>query len=211
MYLEVCPKVGAGHVLGAANVTDEPFVPKVHGAHVTCHVLVGLEGCIAVLAGVASLVAVSAAVILVEAALVEGLVTLVTTIATLVGVQYHVVLIRLQAFEALVAYLALMFPLARVHLHVPLEVVQSGALIVTLVTLVAARRPVLQDAVDVQTPLFAKGLATGWTLVLRVPCGRSCMELLLVHASLEQTAEPLVTFWALVLSAVRTVGPDITM
>lgn len=211
MYLEVCPKVGAGHVLGAAHVTDEPFVPKVHGAHVTRYVLIGLECGVAVLAGVASLVAVGAAVVLVEAALVEGFVALVTTIAALVGVQYHVVLICLQAFEALVAYLAHMVPLARVYLHVPLEMIQSGALIVTLITLVAARRPVLQDAVEVQTPLLAEGLATGWTLVLWVPSGGSRVKLLLVHASLEQTAEPLVTFRALVLSAVHTVGPAITI
>lgn len=211
VYLEVHPQVGTGHVLGATYVTYEALVPEVYGAHVTGHVLVGLEGGIAVLAGEAPCGAVGAAVVLIEAALVEGFVALVAAEAALVGVQYHVVLVCLQALEALVAHLAHMVPLPCVHFHVPLEVVQSGPLVITLVTLVAARRPVLQNAVHVQTPLLTEGLATCRTLVLRVPGGGTRVDLLLMHTGLQQTAKPLVTIQALVFPAVQKIGPTLTI
>lgn len=97
MDLKVRSQVGAGHVLCAAHVTDEPFVPKVHGTNVTCHILVGLEGGTTVLAREASSGTVGAAVILIQAALVKSFMALVAAIAALVGVQNHVVSVCLQA------------------------------------------------------------------------------------------------------------------
>lgn len=144
MGLHVPSEVGAGHVLSAADVADEPFVPEVDGTNVACHILVGLEGSITVLASEAAGRTVSAAVVFIQSTLVEGLVTLVTAVASLVGVQHHVVAVRLLALQAFVAHLTHMCLLTSVHLHVSLQVVESWALIVTLVTLVAAWRPMLE-------------------------------------------------------------------
>ena len=101
----------------------------------------------------------------------------------------------LETLEALVAHFTHVVPLTCVHLHVPLEVVQSGPLVVTLVTLVAARSPVLQDTMHIQTPLLTEGLATCRTLVLWVPGGSPRVDLLLVHTDLQQTAKLFITFY----------------
>lgn len=120
MGFHVPSQVGTSHVLSATDVTDEALVPEVDSTNVACHILVGLEGSITVLAGEASGRAVSAAVVFIKGAHVEGLVTLVTAVAPLIGMQDHVVSVRLLALQAFVAHLTHMCLLTSVHLHVSL-------------------------------------------------------------------------------------------
>lgn len=91
------------------------------------------------------------------------------------------------------AHLTHVIPLTSVHLHVSLKVIESGALVVTLVTLVAAWCPMVMYTVHVQASLLAKDLPTGWTLMLWVPGGRPCVHLLLMHLGLQQTTEHFAT------------------
>lgn len=118
MGFHVPSEVGTSHVLSTTNVTDESFVSEVDSTDVTRHILVCLEGKMTVLAGEASGRPMSAAVVLIQGALVECLVTLVAAIAPLVGVQDHVVNVCLLALQAFVAHLTHMCLLTSVHLHV---------------------------------------------------------------------------------------------
>ncbi|MPC35826.1 hypothetical protein E2C01_029263 [Portunus trituberculatus] len=201
MGFHVPSKVGAGHVLSATDVTDESLVSEVNRPDVARHILVGLEGSTTVLAGEAAGRAVSAAVVFIQGTLVERLVTLVTAVAPLIGVQDHVVAVGLLALQAFVAHLTHMCQLTSVHLHV----VQPWTLVITLVALVAAWRPVSEFLVGAQASLLIKGLPTGLALVLRLPGGQTQVDLLVVHTGFQQALEHLTTLRALVIHALRSI------